>query len=338
MRTTAAALALVAAVAVPGGAAPAHATVQPAGSSGTARVESGARVLAISLDGLNPAAIRRLGTERAPVLTRLVAEGAATLNARTAVERTVTLPNHTSMVTGRRIDAATGGHGVTWNDDLRDRTVQSAAGHPVASIFTLVDEAGGGSALFAGKDKFSLWPRSWPGTIDRFTLAAKPAALVRAARADLLQTDRELTFLHVALPDEVGHRAGFMSKAYLDAVARTDVLLGRLVKAIDRHPDLAADLTVVLTADHGGKGAGHTDEKRLANYRIPFVVWGAGVQAGDLYAMNPQRADPRRGRPSYAAARQPVRNGDLANVVAELLGLPAVPGSELGAGQDLEVS
>jgi len=331
----------LAAVLTLGGAAPAHAAVvhdgaTPASGASAARAVTDARVLAISVDGLNPAAIRRLGTTRAPVLNRLVAEGAATLNARTDVERTVTLPNHTSMVTGRRIEAATGGHGVTWNDDLRERTVQAAAGHPVDSVFTVVDQAGGDSALFAGKDKFSLFPRSWPGTVDRFTLAGKPAKLVRAARGDLLHADRELTFLHLALPDEAGHRAGFMSPAYLDAVARTDQLIGTLVRAIENHAALRDAVTLVLTADHGGKGANHDVATRLANYRIPFLAWGAGVTAGDLYAMNPTRTDPGRTRPSYDAA-PPVRNGDLANLVATLLGLRAVAGSEFGATQDLRV-
>jgi predicted AlkP superfamily pyrophosphatase or phosphodiesterase len=327
-------LALLVATAL--GGAPAHPTAPP--DREAPRLIADARVLAISVDGLNPQAIRKLGVARAPVLNRLVREGAATLNARTDVERTVTLPNHTSMVTGRRIDAAHGGHGVTWNDDFRDRTVQQAAGHPVDSVFTVIDQSGGGSAVFAGKDKFSLFPRSWPGTVDRFTLAAKIAKLVTAARSDLRHADRELTFLHLGLPDETGHRTGFMSPAYLDAVAATDRQIGRLVRAIDRDPELS-DVTLVLTADHGGPRGSrdHGDATKLANYRVPFLAWGAGVAAGDLYAMNPTRTDPKRARPSYAAA-PPVRNGDLANVITDLLGLPAVAGSEFDATQDLRLT
>ncbi|MEZ5096901.1 MAG: alkaline phosphatase family protein [Nocardioides sp.] len=75
------------------------------------------RVLLISVDGLNPTAIKDLGRSQAPTFYRLIDEGATTLNARTEYEQTETLPNHTGMVTGRRITASRGGHGVTWNDD-----------------------------------------------------------------------------------------------------------------------------------------------------------------------------------------------------------------------------
>jgi hypothetical protein len=62
------------------------------------------------------------------------------------------------------------------------------------------------------------------------------------------------------------------------------------------------------------------------------------VPAGvDLYDINPTYADPGRRRPGYAAARQPVRNGDVGNLVLDVLGLPAIPGSELDRAQDLEV-
>lgn len=44
-------------------------------------------------------------------------QGARTPNARTAVEATRTMPNHTSMLTGRRVDTDLGGHGVTFNTD-----------------------------------------------------------------------------------------------------------------------------------------------------------------------------------------------------------------------------
>ena len=66
------------------------------------------RVVAISVDGLNPRAIRVLGRSRTPNFHRMMRQGASTLNARTARELTLTLPNHTGMLTGRRIDARRG--------------------------------------------------------------------------------------------------------------------------------------------------------------------------------------------------------------------------------------
>ena len=60
---------------------------------------------------------------------------------------------------------------------------------------------------------------------------------------------------------------------------------------------------------------------------MPFVVWGRGIEAGDLYAQHPERTEPGAGQPSYDGP-QPVRNADLADVSTDLLGLGPVPGSE----------
>ncbi len=92
---------------------------------------------------------------------------------------------------------------------------------------------------------------------------------------------------------------------------------------------------MILTADHGGRGAGHYDPTSIHDYRIPFVVWGSGVDPGtDLYDLNPDYADPGRARVAYDGV-QPVRNGMVANLALDLLGLPAVPGSEHDVAQDL---
>ena len=292
------------------------------------------QVLAISVDGLNTEAIDRLGADGAPTLHRLLAEGAGTLNARTEYERTITLPNHASMMTGRRITAAKGGHGVTWDDDRPGSTVQQAAGHRVASIFTSVHRADGSTALYTTKSKFSLYDRSWPRGIDTFRVRENQRRLVRLARADLADEAPTLTFLHVSLPDRFGHRYGGMSERYLAAVQRTDAQLGTLVRTL-----AGTDVVLLLTADHGFAtgGTDHSDRRDVENYRIPFLAWGPGVDQGDLYAMNPDFADPGTTRPSYAG-KQPVRNGDLANLAAGLLGLDAVPGSELDADQALGVT
>ena len=71
---------------------------------------------------------------------------------------------------------------------------------------------------------------------------------------------------------------------------------------------------------------------------MPFIAWGAGVARGaDLYDLNPDYAHPGRTRTTYGG-KQPIRNGDLANLVTDLLGLRRVPGSELDASQNLDLS
>ena len=293
--------------------------------------EPDAQVLAISVDGLNVAAIEQLGASGAPTFHRLLDEGAGTLNARTEVEQTVTLPNHTSMMTGRRIAAAKGGHGVTWDDDRPSMTVQKAAGHGVASIFSVVHADGGTTALYTTKEKFGLFERSWPRGIDTFTEDENQKRLVSLARADLRDGAPTFTFLHVSLPDRTGHAYGGMSARYLGAVKRTDAQLGTILDVL-----AGSSVTVILTADHGFKTGAteHSARRDLENYRIPFLTWGAGVDHGDLDELNPGFRDPGTARPSYAG-RQPVRNGDVANLAASLLGLDAVPGSDIDSDLSL---
>lgn len=298
-------------------------------------------VLAISIDGLNPEALRILGRKGTPHLHAFMASGASTLNARTERELTITLPNHTGMVTGRRVEAETGGHGVTWNDDRRrPATVQAAAGERVESVFTSISAAGGSTALFASKTKFSLWRRSWPLAIDKTRIQLDNGLLARAVRRDLRDHDRDFRFVHFSLPDSVGHAKGFMSKPYLRSVKQVDALLGGIVAAVESDPELDAGTAMIVTSDHGGLGPGHSDARRFANYRIAFMVAGPGVAVGaDLYELN---ADDRRApgarRTTYRQSVQPVRNGELANLTLDLLDLDPVPGSEHNSGLGLDVS
>lgn len=296
-------------------------------------------VIAISIDGMSVPAIRRLGREQLPHLHRFMRAGASTLNARTEREMTVTLPNHTGMVTGRRIEAATGGHGVTWNDDRRTpNTVQAAAGHDVASVFSVVDAAGGSTALFAAKTKFGLWQRSWPDAIDRTAIDLDNAALVDQFIADL-GTDRDFRFLHLSLPDNAGHRYGWMSTPYLAAVRRSDALVGRVVRAVNADAARRAGTTILLTSDHGGRGRSHDRATLLANYRVAFMARGAAVDRGvDLYAINAAYRDPGARRTTYGTRRPPVRNGMVANLALDLLDLPAVEGSEFDVDMDLRLT
>jgi hypothetical protein len=76
---------------------------------------------------------------------------------------------------------------------------------------------------------------------------------------------------------------------------------------------------------------------QLGDYRVPFVVWGPGVEHGDLDAMNPTYVDPRHSR-LRPYGKQPVRNSDLPHLVTGLLGLGPVPGSPFDVRQRLRVT
>ena len=130
-----------------------------------------------------------------------------------------------------------------------------------------------------------------------------------------------------------------MSKPYLRAVRRSDALVGRVVKAVNADPVRRAGTTILLTSDHGGHGATHSDPTLLDNYRIVFMARGAAVDRGvDLYAINPTYKNPGTRRTTYGTRRPPVRNGMIANLALDLLDLPAVEGSEFDAEMDLRLT
>jgi hypothetical protein len=326
---------------VPGPGAPAPAV---------AAVPTVDHVVLVSVDGLNPNAIRQLGRAGAPTFYRLMDQGASTLNARTTYEATQTLPNHTSMVTGRPV-TVTGGHRVTFNED-NGSTVHASAGTYVASAFDVVHDNGGSTVLYAGKEKFDFLDRSWNGTygavdrtgvnngrdkIDVYRRAA-PGVLTDALISSLRTAPKDFSMIHYRGPDAVGHAQGYMSAAYVTEVGNTAKMIGRLLNAIAASPSLKSSTVVVVTSDHGGLGFSHADATKAVDYTIPFFVWGVGVDAGaDLYALNPDRASPGTSRPTYAAVPQPIRNAESGNLVTELLGLGAIPGSRINSAQTLDV-
>lgn len=308
-------------------------------------------VLAISVDGLNPDALDLLGPRRTPHLHRLMREGSSTLNARTAYEQTITLPNHTGMLTGRGI-AGRSGHGVTFNDDVGG-TLASAHGAYVPGVFDIAHDHGLGTAFFAEKEKFGYLMRSWDAEngepdvtgaddgrdktdVDRVDVAD---ALVPQVGEALLDAGTSLIFLHLSAPDRAGHAEGWLGGSYLDAVRSVDRQLGSILRIVDAHPRARERVTILLTADHGGTRGmtSHDDATSVANYRIPFIAWGRDVAAGaDLYALNAGRSDPADGRPGYSGA-QPVRNIDVADTALSLLGLPPVAGSASSAWSPLQL-
>jgi hypothetical protein len=297
-------------------------------------------VVIISVDGLNPDALTTLGTSRLPAFAELMAHGASTLNARSSYEATVTLPNHTSLLTGRTI-AGPGGSSVMVNNDPGG-TLLTMHGSYVPGVFDPAHDHGLRTGFFAEKSKFNFLLRSWdaehgapdavgkddgPDKVDVSDVAPATRLLPQVVAA-LNAQSAQLVFLHIAAPDTAGHARGFMSAAYLDAVVAADAEIGKILDLVRSRPALTRSVPVVVTADHGGVPPGHRFADVLGNYRIPFFVWGRGVRPGsDLYRLNAgTRLDPGTGRPAYDGP-QPIRNRDGTSLALELLGLPALPGT-----------
>ena len=299
------------------------------------------RVVAITIDGLRPGAVTKLGPDKVPALYRMMRDGSSTLNARTTTEQTRTMPNHSSAFSGRRV-LGTAGHQVTFNDDSDSTDIHTVAGHYVPSMFDVVHDRGGRVLFYAGKDKFAFFNRSWDGRrgapdevgadngrdkINRYVFTEDTTALVDRVLASLRDRPAKLTYLHIRLPDSAGHAYGYFSDQYLAAVQQSSVQVGRILRTIARRDGLRTRTAVVLTADHGGTGKDHSDETLPVNYTIPFMVWGAGVaQGADLYDLNPERVDPGTSQPEYSSGTPPVRNLDMASLVTTYLGYGQVPG------------
>ncbi len=316
-------------------------------------------VVLISIDGLAPRFLEaELDAKRLPGFARLQREAAFTHNARTEARTSVTLPNHTSMVTGRPAAAVADAsadmhHGLLDNYDLGEGRTIHNAGNPavgyVASVFDEVHDRGGYTALYVGKPKFLVMQRSYVGTasrpdlidqddgpdkIDDFafiedtrSLASAFSSAVRAGVTPSA-TQRNFAMLHLRDTDSIGHAYGWGSDEYLGALRSLDELLVDVLDTIGGS-SVFSRTWLIVTTDHGGVGTGHYDTSDLDTVRIPFYVWGPGIPAGaDLYELTAgTRVDPGDEIPMDGTERQPIRNGDAGNLALWLLQLPPIDGS-----------
>jgi hypothetical protein len=326
-------------------------------ASGRAQIQY---IVTISVDGLRSDAVTTLGPADAPNFYRLRNEGAFTDNARTDFDYTNTLPNHTSMLTGRRV-ATSSGHGWPTNGEPSSgQTIHNNKGSYVASAFDVVHDNGLRTALYSGKTKFILFARSYNevhgalditgpdngrNKIDRTIINFDSEALTASFITGMETLPYHFSMLHFKDPDEAGHENDWdildFHSPYLDSVRAVDSYIGMVLNSLETHPALAGRTALIVTSDHGGiQGTdNHIDAAHPEAYTVPFYAWGPGVPAGaDLYAMNPTtRLDPGVGRPSYSDAIQPIRNADLANLALGLLGLPVVAGSTINTQQNLNI-
>ncbi|MEM7696985.1 MAG: alkaline phosphatase family protein [Verrucomicrobiota bacterium] len=318
------------------------------------------QVILVSVDGLRPDAVIRLGQKKAPHFHRLRREGAFTDNARTAARFTVTLPNHTGMVTSRLV-AGEAGHNWTENSDPSlGMDLHRNKGEHIYSAFSVAHDYGYRTALFASKSKFMLFdisygpengapdpiaPNNGRDKIDRYFVRMLSEPVVDELERTMKRETFGFTFLHIRNPDTAGHALSWTlnePSLYMNAVRRADEMIGDVFEKIDTVPTWRGRTYLIVTADHGGPDhlKEHNEWEKPQNFTIPFYVWGPDVPRGaDLYAMNPtSRRDPGQSNPAFSQdGTEPIRNADAGNLALSLLGLPPIPGSSVNAFQNLKV-
>jgi predicted AlkP superfamily pyrophosphatase or phosphodiesterase len=248
------------------------------------------KILLVIFDGCRPDA---LWQARVPHVEQLWRGGAYTWNAQ-SVAPSFTLPAHMSMFRGVTPER----HGVT------DNSFQlSAVAFP--SFVDIAHQHRRQTAMFYSWEQLrdlsahgSLtvsYCRDGAVTPDADQIVAEEAAaLLARERPDLL-------VVYLAESDLVGHAAGWMSAAYLQAIERMDGALGLLLATLDE-ANLRDEYTVLFLSDHGGHEHTHGTASP-EDLTIPWIISGPPIKAG--YPLT-----------------TPVRIHDTAATIAHLLGVP----------------
>ncbi len=225
------------------------------------------RVLIISIDGCRPDLLLRANT---PVIHSLLPHATFSFWARTTAE-SVTLPSHTSMLTG----VTPVKHQIQWNMELPlDFPVYPA--YP--TLFQLAKKAGYTTAMAAGKNKFDTL--AVPGSLDWQFIPSQdkiedPAVTDQALK--IINEHRpQVMFIHLPSVDNVGHAHGWASLAQLAAIAQADTCIGRILAALDTQ-NLTASTFVLITSDHGGAGRSHGPDDPRSRH-IPWIALGPGIR------------------------------------------------------------
>lgn len=231
-------------------------------------------VIVIGVDGLSPDGIRNAET---PVIDSMINNGAVKWNVRTVLT-TASSQNWASMIMGAGPEA----HGIINNDWERDDHTlpPNVAGEegifptifgrireakPNAEIGTVYNWSGFGR-LFEKKsvnyDKTFSTEDSTAADFTRYVREKKPT----------------FGFVHFDHVDHAGHHDGHGTPAYYAAVAKTDSLVGEILKSI-KDAGMSENTLVIITADHGGVGKGHggaTPEEG----EIAMILYGKDIKKG----------------------------------------------------------
>ncbi|MEO5914416.1 MAG: alkaline phosphatase family protein [Luteolibacter sp.] len=231
-------------------------------------------VFIVSFDQGAPAGIAKA---QMPVFKEMAKQGAHTWEAYTVVP-SITLPSHTSMLTGVGVQK----HQILWNSYEPERGLVK-----VPTIFSLAKAQGKVTAMFVAKEKFRHLVL--PGSVDLFVCPKDVTAgsVAKEFADNVAKLKPDLCFIHFGDPDVKGHEFGMDSPEKMQAFADSDAALKVLRDAVAK-AGMEDSSVFILTADHGGhdikdsKGVtrGTHGDPTSDDVTIPWVAWGKNVKPG----------------------------------------------------------
>ena len=213
----------------------------------------------------------------APVLHRLMREGAWTLRAR-GVMPTSSSPNWASMIMG----AGPEQHGITSNDwqtnkfDIAPTAIGSGGIFP--TIFGVIREQKPKAKIACVHDWDGFGRLVEPRAPDLLEHVKGSPETARRAIEVIKEMKPDFLFIHFDDVDHAGHGFGWKSPEYFQAVEQVDGLIGKVLAALDES-GIRKQTLVLMTADHGGKEKGHGGST-MPELEIPLIINGPGVEAG----------------------------------------------------------
>ncbi|TWT45498.1 2,3-bisphosphoglycerate-independent phosphoglycerate mutase [Phycisphaerae bacterium RAS1] len=220
---------------------------------------AGPRLILISVDGMRADQVNATNT---PNFAALRDAGASTIAINDLPS--VTMTNHATMLTGR----PTAEHGVILDIELPG-TLQ------FPTLLDYAVESGLRTAFFVSKSKLEYMAHS--AAIETMITNGEQSELVDRLLPLVVADGPDLIFLHLREPDSTGHATGWLSPAYMQALAGSDAQIGRIVAAA--RADATRDTFFIVTSDHGGDGPNHF-ANIPENREVAWIVAGPGIPAG----------------------------------------------------------
>jgi predicted AlkP superfamily pyrophosphatase or phosphodiesterase len=224
-------------------------------------------VIIVTIDGMRS---DEIGEELTPNLSRMIGEGAWTLQAQTVVP-SLTLPAHSSMVTG----LTPARHNVVWNNykpEMGDLTAET--------IFDIARQNGKTTAFVAGKEKLRHIVQ--PDDVDLWSIEKRSDRAVMDVALDLLYSERpNLMLIHLPDVDRMGHFAGWTSGRQRQTLTEADRHVGRLLDTIE-NLEIRYSTVVIVAADHGGEDRHHKNIKDTDIVNVAWIVWGDSIEPREI--------------------------------------------------------